>query len=66
MKRLEDEIQDAERKIAELTAELEKPETYDNPSRAMTINRELTQLQTTLDSLTPEWESAAEKLEQIG
>jgi len=32
----------------------------------MTINRELTQIQTTLDSLTPEWESAAEKLEQIG
>ena len=66
VKRLEDEIQVAERKIAELTAELERPETYDNPSRAMTINRELTQIQTTLDSLTPEWESAAEKLEQIG
>ncbi len=65
VKRLEDEIQTAEQKIAELTEELEKPETYDDPSRAMTINRELTQAQTTLDSLTPEWEAAAEKLEAI-
>lgn len=31
----------------------------------MTINRELTQAQNTLDSLTPEWEAAVEKLEQI-
>lgn len=65
VKRLEDEIQTAEKKIAELTEELEKPETYEDPSRAMTINRELTQAQTTLDSLTPEWEAAAEKLEAI-
>ena len=65
VKRLEDEIQSAEKKIAELTEELEKPETYDDPSRAMTINRELTQAQTTLDSLTPEWEAADEKLEAI-
>lgn len=65
VKRLEDEIQSAEKKITELTEELENPETYDDPARAMTINRELTQAQNTLDSLTPEWEAAVEKLEQI-
>ena len=62
----ETEIQNAEAKITELTQELEKPETYDNPSHAMSINRELTTVQATLDSLTPEWESVAEKLEKFG
>ena len=62
---MEDEIQSAEKKITELTEELENPETYDDPARAMTINRELTRAQNTLDSLTPEWEAAVEKLEQI-
>ena len=66
MKRLEGEIQSAEAKIAELTQELEKSETYDNPGRAMSINRELTTMQATLDCLTPEWEAAAEKLEKTG
>ncbi|MDP7011642.1 MAG: ABC-F family ATP-binding cassette domain-containing protein [Verrucomicrobiota bacterium] len=65
VKRLEREIQIAEAKIAELTQELEKPETYDNPGLAMNINRELTTVQSTLDCLTPEWEEAAQKLEQI-
>ena len=63
VKRLEKEIQKAEAQITKLTVELEDPETYENPGRAMTINRELTQAQTTLDSLTPEWEKAAGKLE---
>jgi len=66
VKRLEDQIQDAEQKIVKLTVELEKPETYENPSRAVAINRELITTQATLDCLTPEWEAAAEKLEQIG
>ncbi len=66
VKRLEKEIQTAEAKIANLTQELEKPETYDNPSLAMSINRELTALQATLDCLTPEWELAADKLEKFG
>ncbi len=66
VKRLEGEIQIAEAKIAELTQELEKPETYDNPGLAMNINRELTTVQFTLDCLIPEWEEAAQKLEKIG
>ena len=65
VKRLEQEIQAAEQKITELTAELEKPETYEDPSRAVAINRELSTAQTTLDHLTPEWETAAKWLESI-
>ena len=65
VKRLEGEIQKAEQKITELTAELEKPETYENPARAMNINRELISAQTTLDCLTPEWETAEGKLEEL-
>ena len=66
VKRLEGEIQIAEAKIAELTQELEKPETYDNPGLAMNINRELTTVQSTLDCLTPEWEESVQNLEKIG
>ena len=45
--------------------ELEKPETYDDASRAMAINRDLTRSQSTLDSLTPEWEAATLKLDEL-
>ena len=65
VKRLEENIQKAEKQMAELTEELERPETYDNPSRAMTINRDLTTAQSTLDCLTPEWEAACGKLESM-
>ena len=33
--------------------------------RAVAINRDLTQAQSTLDSLTPEWEAAALKLDEL-
>ncbi|MDE2682341.1 MAG: ABC transporter ATP-binding protein, partial [Verrucomicrobiota bacterium] len=65
VQRLEKEIQKAEAQITKLTVDLEDPETYENPNRAMTINRDLTQAQTTLDNLTPEWEKAAAKLEAM-
>ena len=65
VQRLEREIQSAESKITELTIELEKSETYDDASRAMAINRDLTRAQSTLDSLTPEWEAAALKLDEL-
>ena len=45
--------------------ELEKPDTYDDAGRAMAINRDLTRAQSTLDSLTPEWEAAALKLDEL-
>ena len=59
---LEKEIQELEARQTELTAELEKPETYEKPGRAQQINRELADVQHRLEALTPEWETAASKL----
>jgi ATP-binding cassette subfamily F protein 3 len=63
--RLEKEIQELEKRQAELTIELEKPETYEQPGRAMQINRELIQVQDDLELKTKEWETSAEKLAEI-
>jgi ATP-binding cassette subfamily F protein 3 len=62
VKRLEQKIHEHETKIEELTAELEKPETYEDSNRAVALNREVVSAQTTLDCLTAEWEEAEEKL----
>ncbi len=59
---LEKEIQTLEARQTELTAELEKPETYEKAGRAQQINRELADVQHRLEALTPEWEAAAGKL----
>jgi ATP-binding cassette subfamily F protein 3 len=59
---LEKQIQELELKQTELTAELEKPETYEKSGRAQQINRELADMQHRLAALTPEWEIAAGKL----
>lgn len=63
--RLEKEIQDFESRQAELTAELEKPETYETPGRAMAINRELVEVQENLARLNPKWEQEATKLAEL-
>ncbi len=60
--RLEKQIQELEQRQTELTAELEKPETYAIPRRAMELNRTLISLQEDLASLTSEWEREAGKL----
>jgi ATP-binding cassette, subfamily F, member 3 len=65
VKSLEMEIASLEEKQKEMTAELEKPETYQQPGRAMEINRELIYVQDRLAELTPEWEAAARKLEDL-
>ena len=59
---LEKEILELEARQTELTAELEKPETYEKPGRAQEINRELVHVQHRLAALNPEWEQAAGKL----
>jgi ATP-binding cassette subfamily F protein 3 len=59
---LEKEIQTLEARQTELTAELEKPETYEKSGRAQQINRELADVQHRLAALTPEWEAAASRL----
>jgi ATP-binding cassette subfamily F protein 3 len=63
--KLEKEIQELEAKQVELTAELEKPETYEKPGRAQEINRELAHVQERLSQVTPEWEAAESKLATI-
>jgi ATP-binding cassette subfamily F protein 3 len=62
---LEKRIQELEERQTELTAELEKPETYEAAGRAMQINRELVHLQEDLARLTVEWESEATVLAEI-
>ncbi|HXI71850.1 MAG TPA: ABC-F family ATP-binding cassette domain-containing protein [Verrucomicrobiae bacterium] len=63
--KLEKEIQELEAKQTELTAELEKPETYNKPGRAQEINRELAHVQDRIAKATPEWEAAESKLATI-
>jgi ATP-binding cassette, subfamily F, member 3 len=60
--RLETEIEQLEARLAELTAELENPATYEKPGRAVEVNRELLHAQDELARLNPEWETEAGKL----
>ncbi len=60
--KLEKRIQELEKRQAELTAELEKPETYEAAGRAMQINRDLVEVQDELSGLTADWEAEATKL----
>jgi len=59
---LEKEIQTLEARQTEVTAELERPETYEQPGHAVHLNRELASIQHRLEVLTPEWELAAGRL----
>jgi ATP-binding cassette subfamily F protein 3 len=63
--RLEKAVAELERKQAELTAQLEKPETYDKPGWANQINRELSVVTDELTRVTAEWENAATKLAEV-
>ena len=62
---LEKRIHELEQRQTELTAELEKPETYDKSGQVMQLNRELSQVTDDLHRLTAEWESAASKLSEM-
>ena len=61
---LEKEIVELEAREKELTAELEKPETYAG-GRAVQINRELLHVHEQLPELTAEWEAAGTELAQL-
>jgi ATP-binding cassette subfamily F protein 3 len=61
--RLETEIRELETRQHELIAELERPETYEKPGAAVSVNRELLDLQARLAKLNPQWEAAATELE---
>jgi ATP-binding cassette subfamily F protein 3 len=60
--RLETEIHELEKRQTELTAELENAETYQQPGRAVEVNRELSGVVESLAARTAEWETAATKL----
>ncbi|MGA2869193.1 MAG: ABC-F family ATP-binding cassette domain-containing protein [Verrucomicrobiota bacterium] len=62
---MEKEIAELETKEKELTAELEKPESYAG-GRAMQINRELLRVHDRLPEVTAAWEKASQELEQFG
>ncbi|HEY2081422.1 MAG TPA: ABC-F family ATP-binding cassette domain-containing protein [Verrucomicrobiae bacterium] len=59
--RLEKQIQDLEKRQGEITAELEKPETYQG-GKAMDLNREFRHNADEIARLTPDWEKAASEL----
>ncbi len=59
---LEAEIVVLEARQRELTEQLENPETYENPSLAMEINRQLEGVGEALEKANSEWSSEAESL----
>jgi len=59
---LEAEIVALETRQRELTEQLENPETYENPSLAMEINRQLEGVGDALEKANSEWSTAAESL----
>ena len=63
--RLEKEIAKLETRQAELTADLEKPGTYEKSGAAMHVNRDLSDVMENLERLTAEWEAAASKLAEL-
>ena len=63
VRELEMHILSLEGRQRELTAELEKPETYEPGGAAMEFNRELLSLTTELERVTAEWEALAEPKE---
>lgn len=62
---LEKRIQQLEQRQAEITVELEKPETYQTGGKAMQLNREFSHNADELAELTPQWEAAATKLAEL-
>jgi len=62
---LEKEIAELETREKELTAELEKPETYTTGGRATQINRELMEVHERLAVANAAWETAGTELAQF-
>jgi len=58
----EKQIQALEKRQAEITAELEKPEIYQAGGKASQLNREFSHNADELTEITPKWEAAATKL----
>ena len=65
LQKIETEIQKLEERQKEIVVELEQPQTYETPGRAVQINRELMDVQARLAELTPQWEKAAEAVNNL-
>jgi ATP-binding cassette subfamily F protein 3 len=61
----EKKIQGLEKRQADITEELEKPETYQAGGRASALNREFSHNAAEIEELTPQWEAAATKLAEL-
>jgi len=64
VRELEMHILSLEGRQRELTAELEKPETYERGGAAMELNRELSSLSSEMERVTKQWEELAESKAQ--
>lgn len=62
---LEADVARLEERHATLTAELEKPDTYTTPGRAVAVNTELSQVQKDLTAKINAWEAAAARLSRL-
>ena len=62
---LEKQIQNLEKRQTEITAELEKSETYQAGGKASQLNREFSHNAADLAEITPKWEAAASKLAEL-
>ena len=65
VKAIEKQIAELESRQTALTADLENPETYQQPGRPQEINRELTATMDQLAALTADWEAAATRLAEF-
>lgn len=65
VRELEDEIAGLEARLAAVEADLARPETYAAPDRAAELARERAELAQRVETLTREWERAAEDLEAL-
>jgi ATP-binding cassette subfamily F protein 3 len=65
VRELEKEIARLEQLQQEFTAELENPETYQKPGRAVAVNRELSAVVEDLARVIADWEQAAERLSAV-
>ncbi len=63
--RLEQSVSELEAKQAELTAELEAPETYTTPGKAQHLNRELSSIVDQITHATEAWEKSASRLAEL-
>ena len=65
VREIEKQIHELEALQAQLTAELEKPETYEQGGRAMQLNRELMKTVDSLSEKSAEWEAVATQLAEL-